>query len=121
MEKHFEKANELYNNENYAEALKWYNKAIEFDAKGNTASLLYNSGVCCMKLNRHNKAIPYFQQALRICKDSKYYYNIGYSYYCIGETSKALLNFNTAWALNNEDDECKKAINLILREKFKTK
>ena len=28
-------------------------------------------------------------------------------------TNKALINFNLAWALNNEDTDCEKAIKLI--------
>ena len=32
---------------------------------------------------------------------------------CIRDSNKALVNFNMAWALNNDDDDCEKAIKLI--------
>ena len=34
----------------------------------------------------------------------------------LNENKKALLNFNLAWAINNNDEDCKKAMNLILKK-----
>ena len=30
------------------------------------------------------------------------------------ESQKALINFNLAWALNNQDSDCEKAIQIII-------
>ena len=53
-------------------------------------------------------------------KQAKYLYNkaeeIINTYAMLKENKKALLNFNLAWATNNNDEDCKKAMNLILKK-----
>ncbi len=81
--------------------------------KENEACSYYNAGVCFIKLKDYDNAITMIQNALSLQKDSKYYFNLGYCYAMKEDSNKALVNFNMAWALNNDDDDCEKAIKLI--------
>lgn len=110
---YFKKANEYYNAKDYKKALDMYEKAIQF--KDNEAASLYNSAVCLIKLKEYTKAIPLLKSAINLKKDSKYFFNLGYCYTMIKDTRKALIYFNTAWSLNNEDVDCEKAINVIIK------
>lgn len=110
---YFNKANELYNLRDYKKAIDLYKKSAEL--KENEAAALYNSAVCFIKLKDYKKAIPLIQSALQIRRDSKYYFNLAYCYAMLKDTGKALNYFNTAWALDNSDDECERAIKLILK------
>jgi len=110
---YFNKANELYNLKDYKRAIDLYKKSAE--VKENEAASLYNSAVCFIKLKEYTSAIPLIQAALKIKRDSKYYFNLAYCYAMLKENGKALNYFNTAWALDNSDDECDRAIKLILQ------
>ena len=46
-------------------------------------------------------------------KDSKYFFNIAYCYSMLKDDIKALRYFNLAWALDNLDTDCERAIKLI--------
>ncbi|PRR81950.1 tetratricopeptide repeat protein [Clostridium vincentii] len=107
----FTEGNKLYNTKDYTQAIDCYKKAIT--AKDNEACSYYNSGVCFIKLKDYYNAIAMIKKALALHKDSKYYFNLGYCYAMNETTKKALINFNIAWSLNNEDTDCEKAINLI--------
>jgi len=111
---YFQRANELYNTKDYRKAIDFYRKAAEF--KDNEAASLYNAAVCFIKLKEYEKAINLLKSA--ICKkaDSKYFFNLGYCYAMLKDKRKALVNFNTAWALDNTDRDCEKAINLIIHQ-----
>lgn len=109
---YFDLANNLYNNEEYEKAINAYKKAIEF--KENKPASLYNTAVCFIKLNNYEKAIPILKSAIKEKEDSRYFFNLGYCYAMLKDAKKALIYFNTAWALNNEDYDCEKAINLII-------
>lgn len=109
---YFIKGNELYNNKHYEEALDFYIKAI--DEKDNEAYSYYNAGVCYIKLKEFDKAIEMLSKAVKLNTDAKYFFNLAYSYSMINETKKALRYFNIAWALDNTDKDCEKAINLII-------
>ena len=99
----FSEGNKLYNSQDYLRAIDCYKRAVA--KKENEACSYYNAGVCFIKLKDYDNAITMIQNALSLQKDSKYYFNLGYCY--------ALVNFNMAWALNNDDDDCEKAIKLI--------
>lgn len=114
---YFQKANELYNSHSYKQAINLYKKAIE--NKENEACAHYNSAVCLIKLKEYEKAILHLKSALVLKQDSKYYFNLAYCYSMIGNSSKSLLYFNTSWAMNHEDEDCNKAINLILKNNIK--
>lgn len=111
---YFEKANDCYNNKDYKGAFDLYKKSIEI--KQNEAASLYNSAVCLIKLKSYKKAIILIKKALNIRSDSRYFFNLGYCYVHLNNNAKALIYFNTAWSINNEDDDCEKAINLIIKQ-----
>ncbi|WP_461205526.1 tetratricopeptide repeat protein [Clostridium sp. DL1XJH146] len=113
----FEKGNLLYKNKQYNDAIKTYTKALY--TSDNSASVLYNIGVCFIKLNKYFEAINFFEKALLEKQEGKYYYNLAYCHIKINNPRAALRNFNTAWALNNNDEECKKAIDIILKHYYK--
>ncbi|MDD6794260.1 MAG: tetratricopeptide repeat protein [Clostridiaceae bacterium] len=107
----FNEGNKLYNTQDYKRAIDYYKKAIE--TKDNEACSYYNAGVCFIKLKDYDNAIKMIKNALLLHKESKYYFNLGYCYAMKDITNKALINFNMAWSLNNEDIDCEKAIKLI--------
>lgn len=101
-----------YTNKEYKKALSSYKKAIE--TKENESIALYNASVCHIKLKEYSDAIELLNKAIALKDDSKYYYNLAYCYACSNNSQKALLYFNTAWALDPDDEDCNKAINVIL-------
>lgn len=110
---YFNKANDLYNKKDYKEALNLYKKSIEI--KENEAASLYNAAVCLIKLKSYEKAISLIKEAIYIKQDSKYFFNLGYCYAMLKNSPKALIYFNTAWSLDNNDSDCEKAIGLLIK------
>jgi tetratricopeptide (TPR) repeat protein len=110
---YFEKANDLYNTKDYEKAISMYQKAVQI--KDNEAPSLYNAAVCFIKLKQYEKAIPLLKSAIDKRRDSKYFFNLGYCFAMLKDNKKALINFNTAWSIDNDDCDCEKAINLIIR------
>ena len=108
----FDEGNKLYNNKDYKKALDYYKLSIK--TQGNEACSYYNSGVCFIKLKDYDSALSMLKKAISLQKESKYYFNIGYCYAMKEESQKALINFNLAWALNNQDSDCEKAIQIII-------
>lgn len=111
---YFQEGNKLYNSKNYLEALDYYEKSIKL--KENLACSYYNAGVCLIKTKDYLNAITYIKKAIDLSEDSKYYFNLAYSYAMLNNTRKALLYFNRAWSLNSKDEDCEKAINLLLKK-----
>ena len=111
----FEKANDMYNSQDYKTALSLYQKAML--AKDNEIAALYNCAVCFIKLKDFDSAIPLLKAALHKKIDSRYFFNLGYCYAMLKNNKKALQYFNNAWALDNADSDCEKAINLILKSR----
>lgn len=109
---YFSEANRLYNTKEYEKAIQFYKKAVEY--KENEACSYYNSGVCFIKLKNYSEAITMLKEALKLQRDSKYFFNLGYCYAMQENNNKALIYFNMSWALDNKDKDCEKAINLIL-------
>lgn len=124
--KNFERGNLLYNNKKYYEAIENYNKAL-VQSENNT-TILYNIGVCFIKLEKYFDAIEFFKKAITFNNNngtcfnynSKYFYNLGFCYAKLNDNKKALIYFNTAWSMDNFDNDCKEAIDLILRKYAKT-
>ena len=108
---YFSEGNKFYNMKDYTQAIYYYKKAILNNS--NKACSYYNIGVCLIKLKKFDDAIDMLCNALSLQKESKYYFNLGYCYAMKDITNKALINFNMAWSLNNEDIDCEKAIKLI--------
>jgi len=111
---YFNKGIEYYNKKNYKKAIEMYCKSIEL--KENETASMYNAAVCFIKLKNYINAIPLIKAALERKKDSKYYFNLGYCYAMLKESKLALIYFNRAWALDNDDTECEKAINILLKQ-----
>ncbi|NMM63187.1 tetratricopeptide repeat protein [Clostridium sp. P21] len=111
---YFHKANECYNSKDYQKAITLYQKAVEF--KDNEPASLYNSSVCFIKLKQYNKAISLLKSAIKLKRESKYFFNLGYCYIMLNDNKKALIYFNMAWCLNNDDIDCEKAINVIIKK-----
>ena len=109
---YFEKANDLYSSKEYEKAINLYKKSLQ--VKENECASLYNAAVCYIKLKKYDKAIPLLKVAISVKSDSRYFFNLGYCYSALKDKRKALIYFNTAWALDHSDDDCKKAIDLIL-------
>lgn len=108
----FNEANILCNNKEYTKAIAIYKQCIDNDEQ--TEKAYYNLGTCYIKMKEYNKAIDTFRTVLKI--NDTYvnaYYNLGYAYSRIDDCKKAYRCFNIAWSLNNEDQECEKAINLL--------
>lgn len=115
---YFEKANELYNTKDYENAISLYKKAIE--NRENEACSYYNAAVCCIKLKEYSKGISLLRSALSLRQESKYFFNLAYCYAMLNDSKKALVYFNTAWALDNSDKDCEKAISLLTKNLKKT-
>ena len=110
----FNEGNKLYNNKNYEKAIDYYKKSVMNNE--NEACSYYNAGVCFIKLKDFDNAILMINKAISIQKESKYFFNLGYCYAMKENSNKALINFNIAWALNNDDLDCEKAINMITKK-----
>ncbi|MGL4990747.1 MAG: tetratricopeptide repeat protein [Sarcina sp.] len=111
---YFSKANDYYNKQDYPIALEYYNKAIESNQYESHS--YYNAGVCYIKLKDFDKAIEMITAALKYCKESKYFFNLAYCYSMKKDNQKALRFFNLAWALDNNDKDCERAIKLISKK-----
>ncbi len=108
----FQRGNEMYNTKDYRKAIELYKRAYE--ERNNEAAALYNAAVCFIKLSEYDKALPLLERAIVHRRDSKYFFNLGYCYAMLKNNKKALIYFNTAWALDPSDGDCKKAIDLII-------
>lgn len=108
---YFQMANEFYLQGNYKKALKYYRCAL--DKNHNEITCLYNSAVCLIRLKQYEEAIPVLEKVISMMEQSKYYFNLAYCHYELKNNKKALLYFNNAWALDNDDTECERAINTI--------
>ena len=114
---YFNDGNKLYNTKEYKKAISLYIKSIENE--DNKACSYYNAGVCFIKLKDFESAISMIKNALLIQIESKYYFNLAYCYAMQENTHKALIYFNRAWALDSSDQDCEKAINLIMAKNKK--
>jgi tetratricopeptide (TPR) repeat protein len=110
---YFQEANNLYNTREYRKAITLYQKAAE--SKDNEAAALYNAAVCFIKLAEYEKSVSLLKCAISKRMESKYFFNLGYCYTMLKDSRKALIYFNKAWSLDNNDKDCEKAINLIIQ------
>lgn len=109
---YFEKANNLYYCKEYRNAIDLYQRSIAL--KENEVSSLYNSAVCFIKLKEYDNAIPLLKSAIKHRNESKYFFNLAYCFAMTKNYKKALIYFNMAWCLDNNDSDCEKAINIII-------
>lgn len=111
---YFQDGNLSYDAKNYKSAISSYKKSIKAKEEEEAYSL-YNLALCYIKLEQYNKAIKTLKLAISKKPKSNFYFNLAYSYLKINDTKKALLYFNTAWAMDPQDEDCERAINHILR------
>jgi tetratricopeptide (TPR) repeat protein len=69
QEEVFREANELYNQEQYAQAIEKYEAIL--NAKKHSAALYYNMGNAYYKTDQLGQAIYYFEKALRLAPDDE--------------------------------------------------
>lgn len=112
---YLEQANKHYNEADYIKALDLYKKSLEENEIVYDKSIqLYNIGVCYLKLKDYEKSIEYLKEAVKENnRDSRYFFNIGYAYSLLNNAKESYRHFNIAWALNNNDIDCEKAIKLL--------
>lgn len=114
---YFNEGNKYYNLKDFKKAINFYNMSIENNE--NTTCSYYNAGVCYIKIKNFDSAIKMIKRALAMQQESKYFFNLAYCYAMKEEIKKALIYFNLAWSLDNSDDDCEKAINLIISKNKK--
>ena len=72
---YFQKGNEAYRQENYEEALKWYQKILDMGLE--SAAVYYNMGNCYYKLNKIGQAILYLEKARKLApRDADIRFNL---------------------------------------------
>lgn len=112
---YFNEGNKYYRDMDYSKAIEYYDQAIlEGD---NLPCSYYNAGVCFIKLKKYENAIEMLKNALSLQRESKYYFNLAYCYAMLENTNKALIYFHMAWAMDENDYECEKAIKLLFNKK----
>lgn len=70
--------------------------------------------LCYIKLKQYNKSIPLLRITALKKPSGNYFFNLAYAYIMIKNFKKALLYFNTAWALSPENNDCEVMIKYIL-------
>ncbi|SMC20758.1 Tetratricopeptide repeat-containing protein [Clostridium acidisoli DSM 12555] len=110
---YFNDANDYYNKKDYKNALNFYLKSVKL--KENETASLYNAAVCLIKLGTYDKAISLLERAIKLKQDSRYFFNLGYCNIMLKNKKKALIYFNTAWSLDNSDNDCERAISMITK------
>lgn len=112
MKNYFDEGNKFYSLKDYQNAIDCYRKSAL--KKNNEACSYYNIGVCLIKLKKYDDAIVMINKAASINKESKYFFNLGYCYTMKECLNKALCHFNLAWSIDPNDNDCERAVNLII-------
>lgn len=109
---YFKKANEHYSKKEYKRAITVYYKAIK--NRDHEIVSMHNIALCRIKLREYNKAIPLLKLTVEKNPTGNYFFNLAYAYVMVKNFKKALMYFNTAWALSPENKGCEVMINYIL-------
>lgn len=112
MDYFYAKGNRLYREKKFKEAIESYKKAL---IESENPEVLYNLGVCYLKLKEYKTALKYFNNAINLQKVDKYYFNVGFCYYELGQYEKAIINFRESLKLNPRDKDCSESIDIILK------
>lgn len=97
------KGNDFMIKENFEEALKDYNKAVELD--GNKAAIFCNRSACYIKLGEYDNALRDCQIAAQLEPSyAKAYARMGLAYSCQNQTVDAILCFKKALELEPENE-----------------
>jgi tetratricopeptide (TPR) repeat protein len=104
-----EKAEALFEQENYPEALQWYKKTLGFIDKGDTKRrglLIFDIGQCLRMMGRCDAAVEYFRDALPLLDKDE---DQGKAFFCLGDClekmekyTEALASFRSAASLYGE-------------------
>ena len=100
----------------YKHAIPLFLKALDdTDNLEYVECTIYNVAVSFMNLEDYTQAISFLTMYLkRWTGDSMLYFNLAYCYTCIGHNKKALLNYNAAWVINDNDNKCESVIDFLL-------
>lgn len=113
------KANEAYNNGNYAEAEQLYKKAI--DADPDNAKLYFNLGNALVNQGKHEEALRVFEEFKTMTDNPQQQalanYNIGNIYTATKKWDKALNSFKKALRYREADEDAKHNYELAKRKK----
>ncbi|AGX43754.1 tetratricopeptide repeat protein [Clostridium saccharobutylicum] len=109
---YFNEGNKFYNMQDYLKAIDYYKQSAAKNL--NKACSYYNSGVCFIKLKNFDEAIVMLNKAISLKHESKYFFNLAYCYVMKECFDKALRLFNIAWAIDPNDNDCEKAVNLVI-------
>lgn len=110
------KGNKFYNNSQFNEALDHYNKA-QID-RPNQSDINYNLGAALYKQKQYNEAIDRFSQVITnndTALQSKALYNIGNSYFQMGNLENALTHYKRA--LDKDPNDIDTKFNIEFTEK----
>ena len=100
------KAYQLFDEDEYAEAMNLYNKVIVHE--NNIDFIKYWLALCYKCLNDYSNAVKEFRQIVAIeTFEDDYYYELGSCYMELENYKKALICFNTAAAINDKNEEYK--------------
>jgi tetratricopeptide (TPR) repeat protein len=92
-----------YNQGNFAEAIKCYEKALSMAPPYNAAALYFNLGFASFEIGAYTQAINYYNKTVSIDpNNSAAYTNLGNAYYNIGNVSKQIENYRISARLGNE-------------------
>lgn len=92
-----------FSNDNYEEALKWYNKALEENPNDEPA--LSRAGAALVSLGRFQESFPYFEKSCSLAPDNgDAVFNMANAYFFSGDVSKALEYYTKAETMKCSDD-----------------
>ncbi|BCS92331.1 MAG: beta-barrel assembly-enhancing protease [Metallosphaera javensis (ex Sakai et al. 2022)] len=96
---HFKKAEKLYEEGRYEEAIKEYDQAISLDPRN--PDYHYNKGIALRILGRYEEALREFEQAISLDpKDPFYHYNKGLALAELGRYEEAIKEYDQAISLD---------------------
>lgn len=103
VEEYYKKGNEAFNNKNYEEAIKLYNKTIDIDE--NNSSAWYSIATSLGRIGKYKKAIENINRAIDI--DPYYSFawnNKGFYLKALRKFNEAIIAYEKAIEINNNND-----------------
>lgn len=106
----------LYGQEDYQQALEWYNRALEnpnAHSECDVDRILFDRAYCRAKLDQHELALQDYTASIETNKadpDEWAYFHRGWSYFSLGQVDNAINDFNFAlehWSHDVPDSEVK--------------
>src|SRR2546428_690044 len=101
-DEYYKRANDLFDQGNYLDAIFFYNKAIAIDQTSINA--LYNKALALDKLGKTSEAISYYNKVLAIApNDTDTLNNIGADLHSLGKHEEAISYYNKVLAITPND------------------